>query len=200
MKIKSINKRRKKENKNSQNNIIYPKKHDKIGNLNFYSEEIVKSIVDKIISLTFTKLYMENLEKKISDYSIEYFIKSTNILLELCNINHDIDDKKLNLRLKFSKNFTQPFVEKINFNQKITDDNNINESMENIVNVNNDIDIDKPDKIQYSIKIDKKNFWGMVTEPKPINVDRTCNNKNNIKKEKNNRALNEESLLTKIII
>ena len=189
MKIKSINKKRKKENKNSKNNIIYPKKHDKIGNLNFYSEEIVKSIVDKIISLTFTKLYTKNLEKKLSDYNIEYFIKSTNFLLELCNINHDIDDKKLNLRLKFSKNFTSPYVEKINFNQKITD-NNINESMENIVNVNNDID--KPDKIQYSIKIDKYNFWGMVTEPKPINVDRTCNNKNKLKKEKNNKTINEE--------
>ena len=88
-KIKSTSEKRKKKCVKDQNNICYPTKHDRIGNLNFYSEEIAKSMVDKIISLTFTLLYKKEFAKKLSYFYIEDFFKSINNLLELCNINHD---------------------------------------------------------------------------------------------------------------
>ena len=203
-KIKSTSEKRKKKFVKDQNNICYPTKHDRIGNLNFYSEEIAKSMVDKIISLTFTLLYKKEFAKKLSNFYIEDFFKSINNLLELCNINHDIDDKKL--KGKLPKHMTQTYVEKIdidekeiNFKGKITDNNLINESMENLLNDNNDIN--KPNKPQYSINMNKKNFWGIINQPKNINVDRTCNNRNILKKNKSrktNDAIIEEKLMKKI--
>ena len=101
---------------------------------------------------------------------------------------------------------TQTYVEKIdidekeiNFKGKITDNNLINESMENLLNDNNDIN--KPNKPQYSINMNKKNFWGIINQPKNINVDRTCNNRNILKKNKSrktNDAIIEEKLMKKI--
>ena len=100
MKLKVGGKKRKKKeekDKNFQNNIIYPMKHDRIDNLNYFSEEIAKEIIDKIISLTFTKLYSKKIENKFPQFYLEHFINSTNNLIELCNINHDIDDMYLNI-------------------------------------------------------------------------------------------------------
>ena len=103
MKIRIGGKKRKKKeekDKNIQNNLIYPMKHDRIGNLNYFSEEIAKEIIDKIISLTFTKLYSKKIENKFPEFYIKHFINSTNNLLELYNINHDLDDICLNISSK----------------------------------------------------------------------------------------------------
>jgi len=108
----SIKKKKKKDekekdkdkDKNIQNNIILPTKHDRIDNLNYYSEEIAKEIIDKIISLSFTKLYIKKIDEIIPQNFINQFIKSTNQLIEIYNINHDIDDMYSTIKLE--KNYT----------------------------------------------------------------------------------------------
>ena len=88
--IKSAKKRRKK--KILQNNNIVPQKHERIGNLNYYSEEIAKEIIDKLISLTFTKLFSKKLDEKVSSYTIDLVNKTINNYLQLAFINYDKDD------------------------------------------------------------------------------------------------------------
>ena len=191
MKLKVGGKKRKKKeekDKNFQNNIIYPMKHDRIDNLNYFSEEIAKEIIDKIISLTFTKLYSKKIENKFPQFYLEHFINSTNNLIELCNINHDIDDMYLNINKE--KKMTDTNVKKITSrqiknNKEREDKNNNNESMDIIYDDKNDIN--KINKIQFSVKIINKNFWGNIIEPKSFAIDRTCNNKNNLIKEKKNK-------------
>ena len=57
-----------------------------------------------------------------------------------------------------------------------------NESMDIIYDDKKDIY--KINKIQFSIKIANKNFWGTIEQPKSFAIDRTCNNKNFLKKDK----------------
>ena len=54
-------KRKKKQKNKVDFNLknITPSKHERIGNLNLYSEEIVKELIDKLISLTMTKIFRE---------------------------------------------------------------------------------------------------------------------------------------------
>ena len=87
--------KKKKKQKNrvefSQKNIT-PGKHERIGNLNLYSEEIVKELIDKLISLTMTKLFREKVESKISDFCFEGVIRALNLTISISNIEHDIDN------------------------------------------------------------------------------------------------------------
>ena len=191
MKIRIGGKKRKKKeelDRISQNNLIIPRKHDRVGNLNYYSEEIAKKIIDKLISLAVNKVYLKKVEEKMPKYYLRHFIKSTNNFIELCNINHDIDDmfsnKKINNNLTFS-------------NHSINNKNN--DIINNTFNEKRDVyKIDKKiTKIQYSIKILNKNFWGDIPEPKAYAVDRTCNNKNILKNEpKRKQKENNKKKLT----
>lgn len=85
---------KKKERKKKFNKIsdIQPQKHKRTDNLNYYSEEISKLIIDKIISLTFTKIFIDNIEKDISNYCITGVEKTINNLMKISHINHDTDD------------------------------------------------------------------------------------------------------------
>ena len=191
MKIRIGGKKRKKKeelDRISQNNLIIPRKHDRVGNLNYYSEEIAKKIIDKLISLAVNKVYLKKVEEKMPKYYLRHFIKSTNNFIELCNINHDIDDmfsnKKIDNNLTFS-------------NHSINNKNN--DIINNTFNEKRDVyKIDKKiTKIQYSIKILNKNFWGDIPEPKAYAVDRTCNNKNILKNEpKRKQKENNKKKLT----
>ena len=83
-------KRRKKQKKD--NHEIKPGKHARIGNLNYYSEEIVKEIIDKIISLTLTKIFTAKIDVKISDFCFDSMLRFLNLTLSLTNIKHDRDN------------------------------------------------------------------------------------------------------------
>ncbi len=199
MKIRIGGKKRKKKeefDRNSQNNLIIPRKHDRAGNLNYYSEEIAKKIIDKLISLAINNVYLKKVEEKIPTYYLRLFIKSSNNFIELCNINHDIDDMFSNK--KIDKNLT---INNHSFNNKN------NDIINNTFNEKRDLyKIDKNlTKIQYSIKILNKNFWGDIPEPKAYAMDRTCNNKNILKneskrkqKENNKKKLTERKSSTNL--
>ena len=84
--IKKIKKKKKEEN------IMTPRKHEKIGNLNLFSEEISKNIIEKIISLVITYNFNKKSDKKIGDFCFASMRKTINNIIKLCNINHDKDD------------------------------------------------------------------------------------------------------------
>ena len=71
---------------------ILPQNHEKLGNLNLFSEEVVKSIMDYLISLTISTEFKRSIEAKINDFCISDIIKNTNNVVELFNLNIDKDD------------------------------------------------------------------------------------------------------------
>ena len=69
MKRKSVlKKKKKKDDKNEQN--IEPTKHERVGNINFFSEEVVKEIINKLITNTIISIENKKMNKIIDEYYI----------------------------------------------------------------------------------------------------------------------------------
>ena len=83
---------KKKKKKKQDNNEIVPQRHEREGNLNYYSEEIAKNIIEKIISLALSKNFTQNVEKKFENFCINIMSKNINNLIEMLHINRDKDD------------------------------------------------------------------------------------------------------------
>ena len=88
---RKIPKKKNLQTKNDENDII-PQKHEKIGNVNMYSDEVAKNILELFISLTITTEFRKNTEAKLNDFIISDIIKQSNNALQLYNLNHDFDD------------------------------------------------------------------------------------------------------------
>ena len=84
--------RKKKKKKQDNNNEIVPQRHEREGNLNYYSEEIAKNIIEKIISLALSKNFTQNVEKNFDKFCINIITKKINNLVEMVHINRDKDD------------------------------------------------------------------------------------------------------------
>ena len=87
-----IKKKNKKKKKKKQIEEIKPQNHEKLGNLNFYSEETIKDIIEKIISLTISSNFARNAEKKFTDFCFESMKRTFNSIIQICNIDRDKDD------------------------------------------------------------------------------------------------------------
>ena len=77
---------------NESEEDITPQYHEKLGNVNLFSEEVVKNIVELCISLTITTEFRKNIDAKINDFCASSFISKTNNVIELYNLNYDKDD------------------------------------------------------------------------------------------------------------
>ena len=87
---------KKKKKKKQDNNEIIPQRHEREGNLNYYSEEISKNMIEKIISLALSKNFTQNVEKKFENFCINIMTKHINNLVEMVHINRDKDDFDIN--------------------------------------------------------------------------------------------------------
>jgi hypothetical protein len=87
---KKIKKKKKKKQDNSKE--IVPQRHEREGNLNYYSEEIAKIMIEKIISLALTRTITQSVEKKFDKFCIDLATKTINNLVEMSYINKDKDD------------------------------------------------------------------------------------------------------------
>ena len=92
MKSKKKTKRKKKDIPSENSEEIIPLIHQKVGNVNNYSEEVAKGIIELLISLTISKNFTRITETKINDFCNNEVIKNINNLIRLYNINCDIDD------------------------------------------------------------------------------------------------------------
>jgi hypothetical protein len=92
MKSKKKTKRKKKDIPSENSEEIIPLIHQKVGNVNNYSEEVAKGIIELLISLTISKNFTRITETKINDFCNNELIKNINNLIRLYNINCDIDD------------------------------------------------------------------------------------------------------------
>ena len=91
--LKKKNIKKKKKNKDD---AIGPQKHERIGNLNLYSEEIAKNIIEKIISFVISTEFIKKVESKQSKFCYNSIKITLDNITELMNINHEDDDFGLN--------------------------------------------------------------------------------------------------------
>ena len=85
-------KKKKKKKQNNNNNEIVPQRHEREGNLNFYSEEIAKNIIEKIISLALSKNFTDSVDSKFENFCINIMSKKISNVVEILHINRDKDD------------------------------------------------------------------------------------------------------------
>ena len=86
--LKKKNKKKKKKNQEDEGG---PQKHEREGNLNYYSEEISKEIIEKIISLVISSDFKNKIEYKYNEYNFNFMKKTFDNIIEISHINRDND-------------------------------------------------------------------------------------------------------------
>ena len=188
MKKKKVTKRKKKNEEDTK-----PIKHENVGNLNCYSEEVAKEIFNKIFTNVFINIYARNIDKKIDEYYISNILYSVDSIIETLHLNHDMDISIPNKDQINARNKTfivESSIEKYNKRQQEKkvynkNNNNINLSQDDLIIKRTYMDKIDPLKLNdnsllYSAKISNTNFWGTIPEPQSQAFDRTSTYKNAI--------------------
>ena len=200
-----LKKKIKKKKKKISEEEIQPQKHERIGNINYYSEEIVRNMIEKIISLVIADSFNKNLKPKFGEFCNKEIIKTINNITELNNINHEIDDfdiDKIEINSYINYNNTDTNIQRYLIkrhniayeirndkasknldNYKNTKNKKINEKLDESTLVEKNKYFSKGKLYQYDIIITKNNFWGDIPCPKVSDIDRTTSNHNNYKKK-----------------
>ena len=204
-------KSKKKERKKKFNKIldIQPQKHKRTDNSNYYSEEVAKLIIDKIISLSFTKLFNYKIEKDISKFCITQIQKTINNLMQVSHIDHDTDDIYYSYNMTNNKNYSNSDEKRFKLKRHIKANKKKKQIAElDLLNLRNksrdkqiemvikekhfsdflslsfekrkNIYIKSPNKIKYDTEISKKNIWGFINEPKSLSLYRFASHSNNV--------------------
>ena len=192
MKKKKVQKKKKKKGEKDDEEIK-PMKHENVGNVNFYSEEVAREIINKIISLTFTSIYMKRMNKIIDNFYVRDLLNTIDKLVEMNHINHDMDinipindslkNKSFNEELKKKKIEKKMLAKKI-YNKNLNNLNSIKRKEE--INIGKtfmeEIDINylKNKNLLYNIEITNKNFWETIPQPESFSFERTSTYKNAI--------------------
>ena len=106
MKSKKGKKGKKKKNLSEEIKIT---RHERIGNNNYYGEEIVKEIIDKIISKTISINFRNNVEKQIPLFSFNKIKQDINNILSTIYIPYDNDDLYITANIKKEKKHSLSF-------------------------------------------------------------------------------------------
>ena len=193
-----IKKKTRRKKKKAKGNEIVFVKHEKVGNVNLFSEEVCKNILEKIISLTYSESFKNYIRKRSHEITLQICENMISNLIEITHINHDVDDFdidkiEINSYVQYNNtdsNIKRYTVKKHNIAREIRNEkakNNLIKSnnsqiIENDLNksvlVNNNKYFTKEKIYQFSIDPTKINFWGNIPCPhKPI-IDRTLVNHN----------------------
>ena len=189
---------KKKDKKKKFNKFdIQPQKHKREDNLNYYSEEIVKEIIDKIISLSFSKLFKHIIEKKISDYCITGIQNTLNRIMKMSLINYDNEDLYYSYKIMSNKKYLNSDEKRYKFKRHIKANNHKKKLAEidllSTLKTKKDFQIDmvvkekqitdylsssfeqpkniymkSPNILKFDAKRNKKNFWGFINQPKSL--------------------------------
>ena len=226
-KLKKKMKKKKKKNQQEEEEEILPSKHERTGNVNYYSEEIAKMIFEKLFSLVFTSIYKNKIEHRMIDYCYELAKREINNLIELNNINHDCDDfdiDKIDINSCINYNNSDTNIKRYKIKRhnlawetrKYKAEENLmetekipktlkNKKNDNILNKSALIEKNKylsnTKLYQYSIALTKNNFWDDIPCPKVNDIDRTSSNYNNFipKKEESQKDLKHIQRKSEII-
>ena len=191
--LKSKSKKKEKKKKQIKFEIL-PQKHKRENNLNYYSEEVVKEIIDKIISLSFSKLFENELKKNIPNFCVNAVQNTLNNFMKIFYINYDIDDSYNILNsLKYSNSDEKRYKFKRYIKANARQRKLAEIDLLSLLNKNKDLQIDmiikeknisdyfsssfeKPKNIyikpsntlKYDTKKSQNNFWGFIAQPKSL--------------------------------
>ena len=87
-----IKKKTRRKKKKAKGNEIVFVKHEKVGNVNLFSEEVCKNILEKIISLTYSESFKNYIRKRSHEITLQICENMISNLIEITHINHDVDD------------------------------------------------------------------------------------------------------------
>ena len=142
-------------------------RHERIGNFLYYGEEIVKELIDKIISLSITIHNTNRIYSYLGDICFNHFKKEVTYYLKQEFIVYERDElifPEFHLQ-------TDPSLkscENIEPIQKISNDQENNTLFSPFVDIIPD-EIIKP---KYDFKFAKSNFWGFISQPSSTTKDR----------------------------
>ena len=176
--MKQFKKRKvKKRKKTTESNIdeeITPQKHIREGNLNFYSEEISKQIIEKIVSKVISTNFYNNVEKQFNDFCLDEFFKKIDNFVELTHLDHEIDDfncsEEILSKIKCQKTDTNDNRHKIKIHKNIVEHKNYlaneaffytNKMVNKSFNTKNNVDLVKQKNFLLDIEVKDDNFWGV---------------------------------------
>ena len=213
-----LKKKNKKKKKKNQEEEIVPKKHQRIGNLNFFSEEVSRNILEKIISLALSTSLNKNIEQKFVDICFQTTRRVVNNLIELTHVNHDADDfdiDKIEIHSYIKYYNTDSNIKRYLMkrhdkawkirNEKVEDDLNESEKMDDKQNkstiIENNKYFSKGKIYQYDINLTKNNFWGSIPCPRITDMDRTSANYNIYipRKEENKINTDDTRKMSKVL-
>ena len=146
--MKQNKKKVKKKKKTIISDEIIPTKHEKVGNINFYSEEVSKEIIEQIISLVISKNFANKVEKKFNDFCFDEFLNKINNFIQISYINHENDDfdcsNYILSKIKYQKTDSNINRYKINKHIKALNQRNkcANSVLFDIANINKDEEIE----------------------------------------------------------
>jgi len=196
--------RLKKKDKKKKFKDIKPQRHQRTDNLNYYSEEIAKEIIDKIISLTITKIFSMKIEKGIPDFCMAGIKKMFNNLMQISYINHDNDDtyyinnspkyansdeKRYKYTRHFNANKNKKQIAELDLlsliktnkdlqKEMVIKEKNISDYLSSSFEQPKNTYIKLPNIIRYDIKVNKNNFWEFINQPKSFGPHRIATHSN----------------------
>ena len=145
--MKQFKKKTKKKKKQIDDEIV-PTKHEKVGNINFYSEEVSKEIIEQLISLAISSHFTNKVEKKFNDFCYNEILQKLTNFIKINYIGHENDDFENNnyvlSKIKYQKTDTNINRYKIKNHEKALNQRNncANAVLLDIANVNKDEEIE----------------------------------------------------------
>ena len=186
--LKTRIRKKSKRKKTRQYDEIVPEKHERVGNLNFYSEEIVKEIIDKLLSLTKTRIKLNKINNCMPDLCLKEIKMGINLSLQLMFLEHDNDDfhKKIESikTKKYSNSYKQKKIVCKNRNNQIKfkkrklalmSRNLALDGNKNFLNLS----YEKKDDYAKE-KFNYTNYWGILNQPKSYAYHRIATLKNKV--------------------
>jgi len=176
--MKQYKKKVKKKKKNEIEEIV-PTKHEKVGNLNLYSEEVSKEIIEKLISLAISSNFNNKIDKKFNDFCFDEFYKKMNNLIQIYYINYENDDFECSdyilSKIKYNYTDTNDNRYKIKKHQKTLNqrNNSANLVLFDIAKINKDEEIE--------MVIKNKKIEDYLNKSNYININIDLIKSNNIK-------------------
>ena len=177
-------------------------KHERVGNYNFYSEEIANIIIEKIISYVITLQYRRTIENKIKHASFDFLKKEISLFVKLNYLNYDIDDFYSNKKIQLNnKNLKTEFE---NEHLKKTRNKKLNELQ--LININHSVkkSINKNIKdeipLMYNISFTEHNFWDEIIQPKVPIKERNASTQIEMEVNGINKKIKEKKNINKKLI
>ena len=203
---KTKKKNLKKDKKKKEIEEIKIIKHERVGNYNYYSEEIANIIIEKIISYVITVQYRRTIDNKVNNACFDFLKKEISSFVKLNYLNYDIDDiysnKKLLLNKKELKTeFENEYIKKTR-NKKLKELNLNTLNYTNNKSSNKNIKDEIP--LMYNISFPENNFWDEISQPKVPIKERNASTQieikvNKIKQNKKKiKEINKESSKKKL--